>query len=466
MSMLNIGTSALLTSQGALTTTSHNISNVNTEGYSRQRALLGTQLATNNGNNYYGSGVQINSIERLMDSFLVDQVRTYTSQESQQATYLSFARQADDLLGSPQLGLNTGMEEFFNAVHEVANDPTSIAAREVMISQGEVLAKRFNVLDQQMKNFDSQVDDAIAGGVSDINVIAQGIADLNRAIVTNTSSSGGAPNDLLDQRDKLINDLSKYVSISTVKEDSGSLNVFIGTGQAIVTGVGAIKLSVIPDNSSSPPRSKVGYGPGGIDISAQLTGGTIGGAFQVRTEVIDPARAELNQLAFSMADAFNTQNLAGVDLDGNAATSPANLFFGDLSAVPPDQYASAIKVVMTDPKKIAASSSTSAAVGNNENILKLADLQTVKTMAGGTQTFASSYGVLVAKVATKTHQADIGQQTQQGLLNQVKLKADSVAGVNLDEEAANLIKYQQAYQAASQIITVSNTVFNSLINAF
>lgn len=464
--MLNIGTSALLTSQGALSTTSHNISNVNTEGYNRQRALLGTQLPTNNGNNYFGSGVQINSIERLMDRFLVDQVRIYTSQESQQATYLSFARQTDDLLGSSQLGLNKGLQDFFNAVHEVANDPTSIAAREVMISQGKVLANRFNVLDQQILNFDKQVDDTISGGVTDINVITQGIADLNKAIVTNTSASGGAPNDLLDQRDKLINDLSKYVSISTVKEDSGSLNVFIGSGQSIVTSAGAIKLGVIPDNSTSPPRSKIGYGPAQIDITAQLTGGTIGGALQVRVEVIDPARAELSALAFSLAGSFNTQNLAGVDLDGNPATSPGNLFFGDLSAVPSGQYAGAIKVVMTDTRKIAASSSTNAAVGNNENILKLADLQLSKIMAGGTQTFADSYGVLVARVATKTHQADIGQQTQQGLLNQVKLKADSVSGVNLDEEAANLIKYQQAYQAASQIITVSNTVFNSLLNAF
>lgn len=464
--MLNIGTTALLTSQGALSTTSHNISNVNTDGYSRQRAELATRLPTNTGGNYFGSGVQVSSIERIMDQFLVDQVRTYTSQESQSNTYLTFAQQTDDLLGSSTLGLNTGLEEFFNAVHEVANDPTSIAAREVMISQGEVLANRFNVLDQQIQKFDDQVDGTIAGGVADINVITQGIADLNKAIVTNTSASGGQPNDLLDQRDQLLNDLSKYVSISTVAEDNGSLNVFIGNGQAIVTGVGAIKLSVIPDNSTSPARNKVGYGGAAIDISAQLTGGSIGGAFQVRNEIIDPARSELSDLAFSLVDSFNTQNLAGVDLDGTTASSPSHLFFGDLSAVTPGEYAGAISVVMTDARKIAASSTTGSAVGNNENILKLADLQTSKTMASGTQTFADSYGVLVAQVATKSHQADIGRQTQEGLLNQVKLRADSVSGVNLDEEAANLIKYQQAYQAASQIITVSNTVFNSLINAF
>ena len=464
--MLNIGTTALLSSQGALTTTSHNISNVNTDGYNRQRTLFGTREANTLGDNYIGSGVQISSIERVMDSFLVNQVRTYTAQESQQDTYLTFAKQVDDLVGSTQLGLNTGLEEFFNAVHEVANDPTSIAAREVMLSQGKVLANRFNVLDQQILDFDRQIDSSLEGGVNEINVLTQGISDLNTAIVQNTSPTGGAPNDLLDKRDQLINELSKYVSITAVEEDSGSMNVFVGTGQALVTGTGPVKLSIIPDTSTSPTRSKIGYGPGAIDISAQLTGGSIGGAFQVRTEVIDPARSELSSLAFAVVDSVNTQNLAGVDLDGTTATSPSHLIFGDLSAVTPGEYAGAISVVMTDARKIAASSTTNAGVGNNENILKLADLQTKKTMAGGTQSFADSYGVMVSRVATKTHQADIAQQTQLGLLNQVKLRADSVSGVNLDEEAANLIKFQQSYQAASQIITVSNTIFNSLLNAF
>jgi flagellar hook-associated protein 1 FlgK len=153
---------------------------------------------------------------------------------------------------------------------------------------------------------------------------------------------------------------------------------------------------------------------------------------------------------------FNTVQTAGVDLDGSAGTN----FFD-----PTGTTAATINVLLTDPRDIAASSVANSGVGNNVNALAMADLQIAKTMGAGTQTFADSYSATVANVATRTHQADVGQKTQQALLNQVQLRHDSVSGVNLDEEAANLIKFQQAYQAASQIITVSNTVFNALINA-
>ncbi len=462
MSMLNIGTTALLASQGSLSTTSHNISNVNTDGYNRQRAELDTRLANYDGSQYFGSGVQISSVSRLFDQFIVNQVRSYTSSESQQDTYLDFAKQVDDLLGSPELGLNSGLEEFFNAVHEVANDPTSVSARQALLSQGEVLANRFNTLDGQLLNFGREIDNEISVAVDDVNTLIQGIADLNVAIVANTSADGGKPNDLLDKRDQLITKLAEFVSVSTIEESSGAVSVFVGNGQALVTGSSFIPLSVIEDTSTTPLRNSIGYGPSAIDISAQLTGGRIGGVLAVRNEVIDPARTQLSSLAFSFVNTLNTQNQAGIDLDGNAG----GLIFGDLSAIAATDYAGAISVVMTDPRKIAASSTSNSGVGNNENALAMAQLQLTKTVASGTQTFADAYGVLVANVATKTHQADLGQQTQKGLLDQVKLRADSVSGVNLDEEAANLIKFQQAYQAASQIITVSNTVFNALINSF
>ncbi|NOQ94832.1 MAG: flagellar hook-associated protein FlgK, partial [Methylophaga sp.] len=173
MSMLNTGVSALITSQGALGTTSHNISNVNTDGYNRQRVDQVTYPANFQGTHYIGSGVTIGSVERIFDNFLATQVRTYTSQESQQDTFLKFASQVDDLLGSPQLGLNSGMESFFNAVHEVANDPTSVAARQVMLTEGDLLANRFNTLDQQLSGFDQQVDSTLSIAVDDVNTLSR-----------------------------------------------------------------------------------------------------------------------------------------------------------------------------------------------------------------------------------------------------------------------------------------------------
>jgi flagellar hook-associated protein 1 FlgK len=456
MSMLNIGTSALTTAQNSLTTTSHNISNVNTEGYSRQTTDQATRVANPYGDQYIGTGVQTTNIERAYDNFLANQVRSYTALEAQHATYLNYAKGTDELLGSTTLGLDDGLDTFFNAVAEVANDPTSTAARQLLLTEADVFSDKLNTLNQQIEEFDDQLDNTLRASIEEINSLSKGIAELNLAITTITSAGSGSPNDLLDKRDQLFNELSSLVSISTLEEDSGAISVFIGNGQSLVVGNTSMALSAINDTSTTPARLTVGYGPSQIDISAQISGGELGGIFQVRSEILDTTLSELDDIASALVTSFNTVQTAGVDLNGNAGT---NLFD------PTGVTARTINVVMTDPDLIAASSTTNPGVGNNENALAMADLQAAATMASGTKTFSEGYGSLVAKVATKTMQAEVGQRTQAGLLSQVQQSFDSVSGVNLDEEAADLIKFQQYYQAASQIITVSNTVFNSLINA-
>lgn len=468
MSLLNIGTTALLTTQNALATVSHNISNVNTDGYSRQRTEQSALLPPNfQGGYFIGSGVTVSSIERVYDTFLAEQVRTYTSQEAQFDTFYQFASQIDEVLGSTALGLDSGLTSFFAAAQEVTNDPTSIPARQVLLTEAGLLANRFNTLDGQLQKFDDQINSQISASVNDINTLARGIAELNRAIVEAQGASNSPANDLLDKRDNLINQLSGYLSVDIVPAGNGAVNVFVGTGQALVIGNAQIDLQTISDGGS-PPRLTIGYDANQIDISAQLTGGTIGGMFQVRTDIVDVSRTALDGLALSIVTAVNNihnnaLNPAGaIDLNGNAG---GDLF--DPAAV----TAATINVLITDPRLIAASSGTNPGVGNNENILALADLQTnsttviVSAIPLVTQSFSDAIGVLIADVATRTHQADIGRQTQQGLRVQAESRFNSVSGVNLDEEAANLIRLQQAYQAASQIITTSNTIFNALMNA-
>jgi flagellar hook-associated protein 1 FlgK len=464
MSILNIGTSALTAAQTALSTTSNNISNINTEGYSRQRADQVTRPSSYQGDFYLGAGVAVNGVERIYDNFLASQVRSYTSQEAQQGSFLSYSNQVDDLLGSSELGINDGFDAFFGSIQEVANDPTSISARQVMLTQGELLAGRFNTLDSQLGQLERNIDNDISVAVDDINNLSQGIAELNQAILEAKGSANGAnPNDLLDKRDQLINELSEYVSVTTVEQNNGTVNVFVGSGQGLVVGASQVNLSTISDSSFNPPRFNISFGPNQVDITNQVTGGSLGGALQFRSEIIDNTRSELDLLAESVVTAFNNTHSNGFDLDGNAG---GNLF--DPSAT----TAADINMVITDPRAIAASSGTNIGTGNNENALALADLQTddslVQVSAGPppvTRSLADQYGVIVSDVATRTRQAEVSQETQQALLQQTKQRFDSVSGVNLDEEAANLIKYQQSYQAASQIIVVSNTIFDSLINA-
>ena len=579
MSMLSIGTSALTATQGALSTTSHNISNINTEGYNRQRAEFGTYPANFEGTHYIGTGVQISSVERIFDQFLATQVRQYTSQEQQLATFNDFSSRVDDLLGSPALSISTGLDEFFNAVHDVADDPTSLAARQVMLSQGNILANQFQTLNQQLGDFNGQVNSSLEISVKDVNVISKGIAELNQAIYDASFGNTIPPNDLLDQRDQLINELAEFVSVSTLKQDDGAINVFVGNGQALVVGNAAIELSTV-QNPTDTTKLEIAYGPSQIIISDQITGGSLGGLISVRSGVLGATQQELDALAVGLVEATNAQHQVGISLSGNAG--------GDFFAVPTPPTtinASNIQIAITNPSDIAAAfpvtNSTSVAntgtgqletiavdgsaplfnpintlttdisfsydsvageynvtydggsativydpatdsgktfdlsalavpphtdftagkppltitlsgvpdntdsftiansvvggnftaVGDNRNALAIAELQTSKTMdpngtGSNTHSFGDSYEIMVANVATKTHQSDVGQKTQQALLDQANLRYESVSGVNLDEEAANLIRYQQAYQAAAQIITVSNTVFNSLLNAF
>ena len=461
--ILSIGTSALRATQAAIATTSNNISNVNTDGYSRQRVDQATYPANFDGTHYTGSGVNITGVDRVYNGFLANQVRTYTASQQQQQTYLDYAKQVDDMLGSSSLSLDSGMSDFFNSVQQVANDPTSIASRQVMLTQGQSLANKFNTINSQLNNLSSQIDDSINTTVKNINTISKGIADLNQQIVAQTTEGGAKPNDLLDKRDLLINQLSKYVSVNTLQQSDGSTNVFIGNGQALVVGTATNNLSTITDTSSDPARLNIGFGPSNTDVTKQISGGSLGGAITMRNEIIDTAKSQLDKLANSVVTAFNNVQNNGYDLNGNAG---ANFFD------PTGTTAGTIKVNLTDPRGIAASSTASGVPGNNENALALANLQTDKTtvqVSAGpppvTRSFSDQYGATVSDIATRTHQADIAQQTQQGLLDQVTSNFQSVSGVNLDEEAANLVKYQQSYRAASQIITVSNTIFDSLINS-
>ena len=530
---------------------------MNTEGYSRQRTELNTTIPNNRGGHYFGSGVGITSVERIFDNFLADQVRTYTSQQAQQESFLTYASQLDDVLGSDGLGLNTAMESFFNAAHEVANDPSSIVARQVMLTEGQLLANNFNVLNQQLGGIGQQINSALSAAIKEVNQLSAGVAELNVAIVAAEGASAGAsPNDLLDQRDELINRLSEYLSVSTLDETDGSVSVFVGNGQTLVIGANQFDLHEIIDTSTTPAQTSIGYGPTQVDVSAQLTGGEIGGILQARADLSGGVLTELDTIAQGIADNINIQHQRGIALDGTAGSE-----FFVVPTLPDVVTAGSLQVAITNPRDIAAgfpiavSTSSAAtgtgeievssideitfpitipystaitltfdaatnqytatdgvnpavaiaydpatdsgtsvsfvapmslmsltltgepddgdiitltagsAIGDNRNALAMAEIQTAKLLNGGTQTFSGSYGLMVATIATKTHQADVGQRTQQGLLDQVKLRYESVSGVNLDEEAANLIKYQQSYQAASQIITVSNTVFNSLLNA-
>jgi len=546
--LLGTAASGLQAFQRAISVTGNNITNANNENYSRQRVELGTRQSTFTGQGYIGNGVKIESITRMFDQFTVDRLREASSSTSQYETFFSFSARVTNLLGDTDSGLGAGLEDFFNAVQTLADDPASIPARQLLLSESDSLVARLQNLDSQLDSMRREINGNLDNVVTEINGLSAAIADANRSIVDATSQGGGAvPNDLLDKRDGLINRLSELISVRTVQQDDGAVNVFVGSGQALVTRFLDSPLQTTR-NEFDANRAEIAIVSGGASavITDNLSGGKLGALLDFRDQVLNPAQNSLGRIAVSLATEFNLQQTAGMDLNGVAGASyfsvttplavstanntgtatvsaafdsanignlttqdytlgfdgavwtasrvsdgqvvtmtgtgiPADPFlFDGLSVVvsagaaagdrfqirPTRSGAAGMGVLISDPREIAAAAMAAGpAPGDNSNALLLAGLQTSQTMVNGTTSFQGAYGQLIAQLGTQTRSAEIGAETQAALLAQAQESRDAQSGVNLDEEAADLIRFQQAYQAIAQVISVADSIFQTLLSA-
>jgi flagellar hook-associated protein 1 FlgK len=623
--MLSTAVSALQAYRRGLDATSHNIANVGTEGYSRQRIQSGTREAQPYGNGWVGSGVNVTSIERVYDQFVAMQVRSTSSSLERQQSFSALAERVNNLFADSTAGLSATLQKFADSLQGVASAPSSIAARQVMLSEAEALAAQMADYDTQLAGLADELNQRVVAGVNEVNAFASALADLNEQIVTATGRTGQPPNDLLDQRDLLIDRLSAKVSVSTVPQDDGALNVFIGTGQPLVLGNKASALSAPADPfDASRVQVALRTPAGSVDITRNVTGGELGGLLDFRDEMLDPARNSLGQMAVGLADLVNSRQLAGMDLSGRMGTPlfdvgavgvlPNALNAGaaaiDVTRVDTTQLTTAdyvleraggawtlrrsdtgatvpmtgtgtaadplvadglsivagagavngdryllrptrdagvgMRVLFSDPTRLAAAlpviasaatANTSAArpgdltvldpanpalrtavtitfptagtysvnggaavayvpgtpiavngwsleldgapnagdaftvgnnatgVGDNRNFLGLSSALNAPHLDGGTVSLNGAIGRFIAGVGVQTRQAQVSRDALEIVQRDSIAARESVSGVNLDEEAANLIRYQQAYQAAAQVVQVANAAFDSLLGA-
>src|SRR6056297_33710 len=235
--LLNLGSSALLSLQRAISTTGHNISNVNTEGYSRQRVNFVTQPPEFSGGAYLGRGAALDSVERFYDQYLTAEVRDKTSSQSRFQTFYDLSSRLEGLLADPGAALNSTLESFFGALQDVANNPASLPERQVLLGEAQVLADRFHYLDSNFRSLNAELNGRIEASVGDINALAENIASLNQQVSQALAASQGQPpNDLLDQRDQLVRELAQRIDVSVVDASGGAINVMIGNGQPLVVG--------------------------------------------------------------------------------------------------------------------------------------------------------------------------------------------------------------------------------------
>ncbi len=639
-SIFGIGVSALNAAQAGLTTTGHNISNVNTPGYSRQQIIQSSNIPLYTGAGFIGQGVQVDTVRRIYNEVLNGQVLQAQTQSSQLDTYSAQISQIDNMLADATAGLSPALQDFFNGAQNVATSPSSTPARQTMLSGAQAMVSRFQALDQRFQEIRDGVNGEVVSGIGEVNSYAQQIATINRQIVLAQSASNDQlpANDLLDQRDQLISDLNKIVQVTTVKQDDGSLNVFIGNGQTLVIGQQSFTLTATP-SPEDPRQLEVGMKVGGSTVllgQGSMQGGSLGGVLAFRSEALDPAQNAFGRVAIGLAQTFNDQHQLGMDLNGamggdffrvpapgvipdtlNPTGASAAVTISDTGALTTSDYrlsydgsawkmlntttnqavamtgsgtsadpyvADGLSIVVTPPAvatyaasfliqptrngardigvaindtaKIAAAAPIAAGatlanigtgkisagsvntppppnanlqdnvtiaftdathfsvtdnttstvlatgvdydptkgasatyngwtikltgapaagdtftvgpgvtgVSDNRNALLLAGLQTQNTLAGGTTSYQGAYSQLVSFVGTKTREIQVMAAAQNNLVAQTQQAQQSVSGVNLDEEAANLMRYQQAYQAAGKMMQIASTLFNTLLN--
>ncbi|GMW06292.1 MAG: hypothetical protein AMXMBFR8_10890 [Nevskiales bacterium] len=315
MSIISTGLSGLVAAQRGLEATSNNVANAGTDGYVRRRIVQAEAITTGAGLTAdLGSGVRVTGVERLYDAFLGESLRGISSMEGRAQIMSDLAARLDGLIGNPDLGLDRSIQSFFDQVELLGRDPTSAASRQALLAQGDSLSGRFQQLGTQLERFGDEVDRRLADVTGRINAIAKSLATINETLARGASGA----NDLLDQRDALLGELSRLIDANVLKQADGTTTVMIGNGQPLVLGINSAELTLAQDEFD-PTRLQINidFGAESRPISRVVSGGELGGLLAFRSEALDPARRELGLLAATITNAFNEQHALGVDARGN-----------------------------------------------------------------------------------------------------------------------------------------------------
>jgi flagellar hook-associated protein 1 len=447
---LSIASQALEADQGALQVTSNNIANANTPGYSREVAVFESEPAVTDGNIQIGEGVTLSQVQGIRDQVVELGVQQGLQQQGQLNSYLQSLDQVQSLFNEAQgVGLQTPLSNFFNSLQNLSADPTDTSLRQAVISAGQTLASAFNQASAGLAQVQQGLNQSIPATVNQINQLTQQIAQINGQIQESQSSSA-EPNQLIDQRNQLIEQLSGLVGLDNISASDGSVTLTTTNGALLVSGQQSFALT-----TGDGPSANVDVFSQGTDITANLSGGTLGGDIQALAS-IGSSQQGLDQLAYSLGSAVNNQQELGYDGNGNLATNEP---FFNLPANGATGAAAEISVALTDPSQVAASSDGTA--GSNGNALALANIENAAVING--QTANDYYSNFVAGIGTEVQNATNQQTAQNLVVQQLQNQQASISGVSLDEESANLIQYQTAYSAAAQVVNIISQLAQTAI---
>jgi flagellar hook-associated protein 1 FlgK len=454
-SSLSIAVQSLNAASGALQATNNNIANANTPGYTRKVPILVENAPINEGNFSAGSGVDLKGYLSVRDQLLQTQIQQETQSQSSANSQLASMQQIQPTFTTSTRDIGTQMSALFSSISSLSTNPTSATSRQAVLTAGQNLAKAFNTASNTLTAQQTGLNTQVTQDVSQINELTKQIAALNPQIAELTGS-GQDSGTLQDQQDQLVLSLSKLTSVAVTQGTDG-VTLTTGNGTPLVVGsksfslhsaTGSDGMTHVQDQSSN-------------DITSSLTGGDIGGTIQTRDTTIPGLLSQLDTLANQFGTAMNAAQAQGFDQFGNKGGNIFTLPATPAPTVPAaaDPYPGAaanIKMTISDPALIAASSDGTA--GSNGNLVNLSAVQSTALPTG--QTPGEAYASLVYQVGSLTSSANAESTATTASLAQLNNQLSSVSGVSIDQESANLITYQQAYEAAARVVSTIQELFS------
>jgi flagellar hook-associated protein 1 FlgK len=441
---LSIAVQSLNAASGALQATNNNIANANTPGYTREVPILQEMPPTDLGNNIsVGDGVDLVRYQSVRDELLQTQIQQETQAQSGANAQLASLQQIQPVFTTSTQDIGTEMSALFASISSLSTNPSSASSRQAVLTAGQNLATAFNTASNTLTSQQTGLNTQVTQDVSQINQLTKQIAALNPQIAAlqATGQDGGT---LEDQQNQLILSLSKLTNVSVTQSNTG-LTLTTGNGTPLVISTQSFNLQTA---TGSDGMTHV-LDQNGTDITSSLTGGDLGGAIQTRDTTIPGLLNQLDTLANQFGSAINAAQASGYDENGNAGQN----FFTVSNTVAGS--AATIKMAITDPSLIAASSDGIS--GSNGNLANLSAVQTTALASG--QTPGSAYANLVYQVGSLTSNANAESTATTASLVQLNDQLSSVSGVSIDQESANLITYQQAYEAAARVVSTIQELF-------
>ena len=439
MSLLSIGFSGLNASQIALNISAQNIANVNTVGYSRQEAMMGSLSGFGRLDN--GMGVEVTGVRRITDDYLVSQHWRSRSSTGSSYAFHQYINTTEQLLGSESMNITKGLDSFFASLSAALDSPETPAQRSQIVSSAGALANRFGQLNESLLTQEKQIDDQLGSTITQVNSYLKQVAELNTQI-GEQASKGVNTSALEDSREQIVRELSTFMEVRVNRQSDGSFSLSLPQGQPLVLAGSSSTLSLTGDTLS------LSFGPQSFEVP-RLQGGTLAGVLEYRTTVLRPLRDELNQIAKKLADDFNAKQAGGIDLNGDPGKP---LFSYD-----PLNPSGTLKVADGFTGDHLAFAKAGGGNGDNRN---LQELLTIKDSQ------YEAYSALLGKMAVQSGQAKATMEADANMEKQLATKLSSVSGVNTDEEGVKIMAYTKAYQANAKVISTSDQLFNSILNMF